>query len=187
MIEINLLPQKIKKQKTLQTLYFFAGFIGVLIVTIMIVIIFYQQTRIAKINAEIRKIDAESASLKDKIEEVKKFREKEDLYNKKKIIVDRLLNEQSYWVYVLDNIGEMVLPDMWLESIVQDKEKNEGIVIKTTGYSLSKVIVAEFIKRLEINKRIMDITTASIRENRDVSSTSPLISFEISFVFKYTD
>lgn len=187
MIEINLLPQKVKKQKTLQALYFLAGFIVVLIVAMMIGIIFYQQTRIAKIDAEIRKIDAESASLKDKIEEVKKFREKEELYNKKKLIVDKLLNEQSYWVYVLDNIGEMVLPDMWLESISQDKEKNEGIVIKTSGYSLSKVIAAEFIKRLETNKRIMDITIASIKENREAGSTSPLIFFEISFLFKYTD
>lgn len=187
MIEINLLPQKVKKQKALQTVYFIAGFIGVVIVALMIGVIFYQQTRIAKVEAEIRKIDAESASLKDKIEEVKKFREKEEIYNKKKLIVDKLLNEQSYWIYVLDNIGEMVLPDMWLESIAQDKEKNEGIVIKTAGYSLSKVIVAEFIKRLETNKRIMDITTASIRENRDVSSTSPLIFFEINFLFKYIE
>ncbi len=187
MIEINLLPQKVKKQKKLQTLYFLAGFIGVLIVAVMLGIIFYQQTRIAKIESEIRKIDAESASLKDKIEEVKKFREKEELYNKKKIIVDKLLKEQSYWVYVLDNIGAMVLPDMWLESITQDKEKNEGIVIKTTGISLSKVVVAEFIKRLETNKRITDIITARIMEIRDVSSTSPLISFEISFLYKYTD
>jgi len=187
MIEINLLPQKVRKQKKLQALYFLAGFIAVLIVVVMLGIIFYQQTRIAKIDAEIRKIDAESASLKDKIEEVKKFREKEELYNKKKTIVDKLLNEQSYWIYVLDNIGEMVLPDMWLESIIQDKEKNEGIVIKITGASLSKMIVAEFIKRLETNKRILDITTARITENRDVSNASPLISFEISFLFKYTD
>lgn len=187
MIEINLLPQKIKKQKTLQTLYFLGGFIGVIIIFILIGIIFYQQTKIAKTDAEIRKIDAESASLKDKIDEVKKFREKEEFYNKKKILVDKLLKEQSYWIYVLDNIGEMVLPDMWLESISQDKEKNEGIIIKTMGYSLSKVIAAEFIKRLETNKRIMDITIASIKENREASSTSPLVSFEISFLFKYTD
>ncbi|MCX7698972.1 MAG: PilN domain-containing protein [Candidatus Goldbacteria bacterium] len=187
MIEINLLPQKVKKQKALQAMYFLAGFIGVIIVSIMIGIIFYQQTRIAKVEAEIRKIDAESASLKDKIEEVRKFREKEELYNKKKLIVDKLLNEQSYWVYVLDNIGEMVLPDMWLESISQDKEKNEGIVIKTTGYSLSKIVVTEFIKRLETNKRIMDITTASIKETKESISTSSLIFFDISFLFKYTD
>jgi|YelNatPaOPRAMG01_1025707.scaffolds.fasta_scaffold02936_12 Tfp pilus assembly protein PilN len=187
MIEINLLPQKVKKQKKLQAFYFLIGFIGTLIVVIMIGIIFYKQSQIAKIDSEIRKIDAESASLKDKIEEVKKFREKEDIYNKKKLLVDKLLNDQSYWTYILDNIGEMVLPDMWLDSISQDKEKNEGIVIKTSGLALSKVIVAEFIKRLETNKRVMDITTASIRETTDASSTSPLISFEISFLFKYTD
>jgi Tfp pilus assembly protein PilN len=187
MIEINLLPQKVKKQKALQTIYFLAGFIGVIIAALMLGLIFYKQSEIAKVEAEIRKIDAESSSLKDKIEEVKRFREKEELYNKKKVIVDKLLNEQSYWVYILDNIGEMVLPDMWLESIAQDKEKNEGIVIKTGGYSLSKVIVAEFIKRLETNKRIMDINTVSIMEQKDVNSPSLLISFEISFLFKYTD
>lgn len=187
MIEINLLPQKVKKQKALQTLYFLAGFIGVIIVALMLGLIFYKKSEIAKIESEIRKIDAESASLKDKIEEVRKFREKEELYNKKKVIIDKLLKEQSYWAYILDSIGEMVLPDMWLETIAQDKEKNEGIIIKTSGYSLSKVVVAEFIKRLETNKRIMDITTASIMEQKDVNSTSTLISFDISFLFKYND
>jgi Tfp pilus assembly protein PilN len=187
MIEINLIPQKIKKQKKMQTMYFLAGFAGVVIVAIMLGAIFYQQTKISKIDSEIRKIDAESASLKDKIEEVKKFREKEDLYNKKKLIVEKLLNEQAYWIYVLDNIGEMVLPDMWLESMVQDKEKNEGTVIKIAGYSMSKIIIADFIKRLETNKRIMDITTVSIRENMDASSKATLVNFEINFLFKFVE
>jgi len=187
MIEINLIPQKIKKQKKMQAMYFLAGLAGVVIVAIMLGAIFYQQTKISKIEAEIRKIDAESASLKDKIEEVKKFREKEDLYNKKKLIIEKLLNEQSYWIYVLDNIGEMVLPDMWLESLVQDKEKNEGMVIKISGYSMSKIIIADFIKRLETNKRIMDITTVSIKENMAAGIKAPLVNFEISFLFKFVE
>ncbi|MGC8825878.1 MAG: hypothetical protein ACP5TV_02595, partial [Anaerolineae bacterium] len=54
--------------------------------------------------------DGQDDADKDKIEEVKKFREKEDIYNKKKSIVDKLLKDQAYWIYVLDNIGEMVLP-----------------------------------------------------------------------------
>ncbi|HPD18102.1 MAG TPA: hypothetical protein PLF61_00380 [Candidatus Goldiibacteriota bacterium] len=100
MIEINLIPQKIKKQKKMQAMYFLAGLAGVVIVAIMLGAIFYQQTKISKIEAEIRKIDAESASLKDKIEEVKKFREKEDLYNKKKLIIEKMNSRTGFTSWI---------------------------------------------------------------------------------------
>ncbi|HPD18101.1 MAG TPA: PilN domain-containing protein [Candidatus Goldiibacteriota bacterium] len=76
---------------------------------------------------------------------------------------------------------------MWLESLVQDKEKNEGMVIKISGYSMSKIIIADFIKRLETNKRIMDITTVSIKENMAAGIKAPLVNFEISFLFKFVE
>ncbi|HRU38953.1 MAG TPA: hypothetical protein P5511_03675, partial [Candidatus Goldiibacteriota bacterium] len=123
MIEINLIPQKVKKQKKLQMIIMASGAAGALVVAGMLAFVFYWQTRTGKVEAEIRKIDAESASLQDKIEEVKRFNAMEEAYKKKKAAIDSLLKEQSFWTEILDTVGEMVLPDMWLSALAQDKVK----------------------------------------------------------------
>jgi Tfp pilus assembly protein PilN len=183
MIEINLIPTKVKKQKQMQRVYFLAVFGAGAIIAVGLGIVLYQQSRINKIEAEIRRIDAESASLQDKIEEVKKFRAKEDTYNKKKAVIDKLMADQSLWTEILDNIGEIILPDMWLTSLTQDRMKDEGPMVRISGGALSKNIVADFIKRLEHDPKILQLTAAQIGEEQ---STAGLITvkYEISFVYK---
>lgn len=182
MIEINLIPQKVKKAKKMQTIIGFIVAAGVLAAVGMASFYFYWQGQIGKIDAKIKKIDAESASLQDKIEEVKRFRAMEDTYNKKKAIIDSLLQQQSLWPEVLDNVGEMILPDMWLTMLMQDKIRDEGVGIKLVGFALSKTIVADFLKRLEQSPKIMDLTAAQIGEQ--VADNMTVISFDISFLYK---
>jgi Tfp pilus assembly protein PilN len=148
----------------------------------MLSFVFYWQGQVAKVEAQIRKIDAESASLTDKIEEVKRFNAMEEAYKKKKSVVDSLLAQQSLWPELLDNIGEMMLPDMWFTMLQQDKIKDEGVVVKATGFAMSKVIVADFLKRLELSPKIMDLTAAQIGEA--TVDTLKVVSFDISFVYK---
>jgi Tfp pilus assembly protein PilN len=183
MIEINLIPTKVKKQKQMQQVYIMAGLGAGALIAVMLGVVLYQQSKISKIEAEIKRIDAESASLTDKIEEVKKFHAKEDTYNKKKTVLDDLMAEQSMWTEILDNVGEMLLPDMWLTALTQDKMKDEGPMIRLSGGALSKNIVADFIKRLEHNPRILQITAAQIGEEQSTGGVST-VKYDISFVYK---
>ncbi len=184
LIEINLLPEKVKKQKKIQMLYTYFILLGIVIVVVLIGIVWLQIQKIAEIDKEIKKIEAESASLKDKIAEVKKFNEMEEVYNKKKAILDRLLSEQSYWTRVLDDIGELIPPDMWLKSLRYSKSKQEGDVIEISGFAMSRVVIADFIKKLEDKNNIMDLVTAEIVEGAVVDKINA-VRFTISFVYKY--
>lgn len=184
LIEINLLPEKVKKQKKLQMLYSYLILLGILIIVVLVGIVWLQMQKIAEIEREIKKIDAESASLQDKIAEVKKFNEMEDVYNKKKAMMDKLLKEQSYWTEVLDDIGGLIPPDMWLKSLRYSKSKQEGDVIEISGFAMSRIVVADFIKKLEEKNNIMDLVTAEIVEGAVVDKVSA-VRFTISFVYKY--
>ncbi len=184
LIEINLLPEKVKKQKKLQMVYTYFVLLGIAIVAFLIGIVWLQIQKIAEVDREIKKIDAESATLQDKIAEVKKFNEMEDTYNKKKAIMDKLLKEQSYWAKVLDNIGELIPPDMWLRSLRYSKSKQEGDVIEISGFAMSRVVIADFIKKLEEKNNIMDLTTAEIIEGIEVDKIKA-VRFVLSFVYKY--
>lgn len=184
MIEINLIPERIRKQRKMMLVYMGAGAAVAAVLGILAFIVMAQNKEIARIDREIRKIDAESASLRDKIEEVKRFRELEDNYNRKKAIVDKLSAEQALWPRLLDTISEYTLPDMWLQSILQERERDEGVMLRVTGYSLSKVIVADFIKRLEQSPLVLDLKAARISEATDPISGFNVVLFEISFLFK---
>jgi Tfp pilus assembly protein PilN len=184
MIEINLIPQKLKKQKQAQLLMLAGAGIGIVAVAILIGIYFLQIQRNAEIDRKIKMIEAESKSLADKIDEVKKFNAMEDIYAKKKKVADSLLFDQALWPKLLDSIGEMLLPDMWLTKIEQTKEKDEGIVINVSGNTLSKVIVADFIKRLEESKGVMDIKAAKIADVVDPARNMKVTNFEISYLYK---
>jgi Tfp pilus assembly protein PilN len=182
MIEINLIPQKVKKAKKMQ-MAIGAAVAGAVVRAVgRLAFVFFWQSKTAKIESQIKKIDAESASLQDKIEEVKSFRAKEDVYNKKKAIIDSLMVAQSMWPELLDKVGEMMLPDMWLTSLSQDKIKDEGVGVKIQGYALSKVIIADFLKRLETSTRVMDLTAAQIGEQ--IVDNISVVSFDISFLYK---
>lgn len=184
MLEINLIPQKLKKQKQVQLVLLGGVAAGILVVLFLIAIVAWQYQKIAEKNDEIRRIDAESASLKDKIEEVKQFRAKEDIFTRKKAIVDKLLKDQSFWPELLDRVGGMILPDMWLTEMSQSKEKDEGVIIHITGNAMSKVLVADFLKGLEESPYVMEPKAIKIADSTDTGSSSTFASFEISFLYK---
>ena len=184
LVEINLLPEKLKKQKQIQMIYTYAVMAGILIAAGLIGIVWIQMQKIAEVEKEIKKIDAESAALQDKIAQVKKFNEMESLYQKKKSILDKLLKEQSYWARVFDDISEMVLPDMWLVAIRDVKTKQEGEQIDIEGYAMSRIIVADFIKKLEEKSNIINLTTTEIVEGVSVDNVNA-VKFSVSFVYKF--
>jgi Tfp pilus assembly protein PilN len=183
MIEINLIPQKVKKAKKMQMVILAAGAGGAVIAVGMLAFVFYWQSKTAAIESQIKKIDAESASLQDKIAEVKRITAMEDTYKKKKSIIDSLLLAQSMWPELLDRVGEMLLPDMWLTSLQQDRLKDEGVIIKIQGLALSKVVIADFLNRLESSSLIMDLKAAQIGDR--LVDNVPVVYFDIVFLYKY--
>ena len=184
MLEINLIPQKLKKQKQVQLVLLGGVAAGILIVLCLIAVVAWQYQKIAEKEGEIRRIDAESATLKDKIEEVKQFRAKEDIFNRKKAIVDRLMKDQAFWPELLDRVGGMIQADMWLTEMSQSKEKDEGVIIHLTGNAMSKVLVADFLKALEESPFVMEPKAIKIADATDTGSASTFASFEISFLYK---
>ncbi|MCE5301456.1 MAG: PilN domain-containing protein [Spirochaetia bacterium] len=182
LIEINLIPQKLKKAKQARAYVMMGMFVAALVAAAMAGFVILQTNKLSDLDREIRKVDAESATLKDKIEEVRKFRAQEEAYSKKRAIVDKLMKDQSFWPMVLDKLGELLLPDMWLLSLEQVREKDEGTEIKITGYAMSKVVVADFIKRLEETSQIMDLKAARLA---DVTVEGMNVTnYEINFLFK---
>ncbi len=181
MIEINLLPPKIKKAKQMQLFYVLGVLAAGVIVAVLAGIVIAQSNKIKDTERKIKTIEAESAALQDKIAEVKKFNALEEALQKKRQIVDKLLLDQSAWIKLLDMIAEKIYPDMWLMEVAHDKEKEEGIQVKVAGFASSRAVLADFVRRLEEESSVSAIGITKI-ETTDKYGAG-WVGFEFNFIF----
>ena len=63
---------------------------------------------------------------------------------------------------------------MWLKSLEQEREKDEGLVLNMQGYALSKSLVADFIKRLEHSPELGYIQSSKRRCGRPARGSGSL-------------
>ncbi len=182
MIEINLVPEKFKKARKARMFIMAGAGVAAVVVLLLLGIIWTKMQKIKNIEDEIRKIDAESASLKDKIEEVKKFNAQKAIYTKKKKLIDKLLEKQSVWPRLLDNVSAALPNDMWLESLRQGKATKEGLEISIEGRAFSKSLAAKFIKNLEKMPEITDIETVKIADG--TFDKLNVVSYAVKFLYK---
>ncbi len=182
MIEINLIPAKLKKEKQMQLIGTLTVLGAAAIIAVLLFLLWNQTQTIASIDREIKKIDAESASLTDKIAEVNRFEAMQAVFEKKKQILDKLLYEQSIWARILDLLADTILPDMWINRFLFDKAKDEGIVLVLEGSAPSRVILADFLKRLEENPDVIELKAISVSDN--IRYGQGVADFNISFTFK---
>ena len=181
MIEINLLPAKVKKAKKMQIFYVLGVFIAGLVVAGLVGVVVMQSNKIKETEKKIKTIEAESAALQDKIEEVKKFNALEEALIKKRKVVESLLINQAAWVKLLDMLAEKIYPDMWLVEVSHDKEKEEGIQVKVAGFASSRAVLADFVRRLEEEEVISAIGISKI----DITEKygAGWVGFEFNFIF----
>ncbi len=182
MIEINLVPEKFKKARKARMFIMAGAAAAAVVVFLLLGIIWVKMQKINSIEDEIRKVDAESASLKDKIEEVKKFNAQKAVYKKKKKLIDELLKKQSLWPRILDDIGAALPNDMWFDILRQGKATKEGLEISIEGRAFSKALAAKFIKNLEKMPGITDIETIRIADG--TFDNLNVVSFAVSFLYK---
>lgn len=182
MIEINLLPSKVKKAKKMQIFYLAGIFAAFIILAFLAGIVAVKSSKIKEIDRKIKSIDAESATLQDKIAEVKKFNLLEDSLKSKRKIMDVLLEEQAVWIRLLDMIAKNIYPDMWLTDVAHDRVKEDGIIIRISGLASSRAVFADFLRRLEEEDNVssMGITKIGITDKYGAG----WIMFEFNFMFK---
>lgn len=149
MIKINLLPVRAakKKENIRQQL-------SIAILSIILSLFgwgWYQITLINKVNRteeEIASIKKELDAMKLQAEELKKFKEKKEIFEKKFNIIKKLRENKNHPVHLLDDLSHSIPGFLWLTSFTQvEKEKSSEIQIK--GKAFSNEAIAQFMENLE--------------------------------------
>jgi type IV pilus assembly protein PilN len=146
-IKINLIPTRAAKKKenirqqisiAVISLLFALIAIGLLQVSLL--------KKIGKAEDEITTISKDMESMKVKAEEIKKLKEKKDIFEKKFNIIKALRENKTGPVHLLDDLSRSIPGFLWITSFAQ-KEKTGEIELK--GKAFSNEVIAQFMDNLE--------------------------------------
>ncbi|MCX5692116.1 MAG: hypothetical protein NTX47_00280 [Candidatus Omnitrophica bacterium] len=192
MIEINLLPEELRKKKSepafnlsieAEKLKFLAigGTIGILI---LIVIALSLGSFIRK--AQINSLLAREKIFSDRFSRVDSINKEIAVLKAKMAVLDQLTKRKFLWTEKLNQLSDLILPGIWFTHAYTDSESRliiEGIVISKSEEAMA--FVGKFMKNIKDDQQFFkdfkNIRLESVqRENKEERD---VVNFKISLYF----
>ncbi|MCK5399489.1 PilN domain-containing protein [bacterium] len=179
MLNINYIPEK-KKAVKLELDYFYWGFWAIILFIIVFSWHAILQGKIKKLETEIsskKQLVAKNDTLLKTIDKLQKQRL--DL-QKKKEIIDQLDFNRQKWVKVLDNICDIIPPQVWLT-----KFNGQGLSLSISGYGLTILYINDFIKSLKEQEDLIAVVTLkAISAGKVPEISQPIYKYDIAITLK---
>ena len=163
MIRINLLPFRAarKKENIRRQISVF-----ILTFSFTAVAMFYYNgvlsSKITGLEVNIKNAQAELATYKKTIAEIKRIKNALKVLKNKTAIINRLKKDRKWPLTFMDTMNEMVIDKrMWLTSLT-----TKGRDINIKGIALDNKTVADFMTRLEASKLFADVSLKSVNHKK---------------------
>lgn len=155
MIRINLIRGKRKKGKEVNFDFLF------LLVPMLVLagVFFFHQTltsRVERLDADIRKAEADIVRLKKEIGEVEKFKVRKAELQKKVDIISNLQANRTGPLRIFEALSASVPEKCWIESL-----KIDGRKVTLAGMALNNNTIANFMTALGQSGRFQDVQLGS--------------------------
>ena len=192
MIEINLLPEELRKKKSepafnlsieAEKLKFLAigGTIGILI---LIVIALFLGSFIRK--AQINSLLAREKIFSDRFSRADSINKEIAVLKAKMAVLDQLTKRKFLWTEKLNQLSDLTLPGIWFTHVYTDSENKliiEGSVISKSEEAMA--FVGKFMKNIKDDQQFFkdfkNIRLESVqRENKEERD---VVNFKISLYF----
>src|SRR3989338_11360816 len=117
MIEINLLPESMRKEKKEWPKELLLFFIGVFLVGILILAWIFSSIQIIVVNGKLSRLEREWKELLPITEETSALMEKKQQLEERVAIVETLTNGRLLWAKKLNQLSNLIPEGVWLSSI----------------------------------------------------------------------
>jgi type IV pilus assembly protein PilN len=176
MIDINLLPQEIRKTRKkdigmpkvsfnlklpIKGGIFLVVGVFIIAIGILIAFTFKQQATINKLKTEIATMETELRSLDEVVNLVNDFKAKQRDLQHKISVVEQLNTGRLREAKIADNLADCLPDYMWLTSVQQ-----KGNTLEINGITFSIIIVSDFIDNLEKNRYFNTVNLKVIEKKR---------------------
>ena len=175
-IEINLLPESFYRAKKKKKLIFLFAIGGGVVVVFLILLYVYKVSEISSLKSEIAKIKSEQSKYVDTLDKIDAIKKDKANLEERMKVINTLLNAQSVWLKLLDDINIVVPDTVWLR-VVSSKPEGTGKSFSIDGTAVSKSSVADFLYSLQKSNYFTNIVLVTLADSG--KSIIDRVSFKI--------
>lgn len=193
MIEINLLPERLRKRKKLRSLdlslpldklMMWSG-IGVIGIMVLIVLVFFTGTLLR--GHQISRLVHKEKNFTARFLQIESVNKEMAVVKAKMKALDELTKRKFLWAEKLNQLSDLVLPGIWFTAVYTDSEHSliiEGSVVSKAEEEMASV--GKFMKNLREDEQFfkdfknikLESVERSSNENRDI------VEFKIALYFE---
>ena len=194
MIEINLLPEELRKKKSEPCFklnfqaeklkFWIAGGAAGILIFIIIVLVLGSFIRAAQIN----KLLAKEKNFSSRLFQLDSVNKEISVLKVKMSVLDMLTKRKFIWAEKINQLSDLVLPGIWFTHVYADPSENklmiEGSVISKSEEAMASV--GKFMKNLKDNaqffKDFKNIKLESVQ--RKAKDERDIVDFKIALYFQ---
>ena len=175
MIRINLLPVRAaKKKESVRFQLTIAGLVTFLVLAVSLAVYFTARGEASSLATDISRGNEELVQLKKKIGELSKIKAQKKIVEDKLAIIAELEAARTGPTELFLMIGEAIPEKAWLKSFGE-----HGGRVTLKGYAATDEVVAEFMRRLQKNKRLRRVELEIVKSEIERETKIEMVSFTI--------
>ncbi len=193
MIEINLLPEELRRKKTeplfnlnidAEKFKFWLGG-GVIAILVLIIVVFVAGSFIRK--AQIKGLLAREKGFSGRIAQIDEINKEITELRSKMAVLDQLTKRKFAWSEKLNQLSDLVLPGIWFTRVYTDNENRimiEGSVVSKSEEAMA--FVGKFMKNIKDNQQFfVDFKNIKLESvQRGDNADADIVDFKIALYFQ---
>ncbi len=180
MIQINLLPARIRKKRDALKVFTLA-YLGCIVLMIAAIglLWMYQSQRIKSLQAQLTRVQNEVNQYAKFDQMLKDIKQQKELVDKKRSVIENLQKDRDTIVRVLALLSVQLPPEeIWFERLAQSSN-----AMTLDGVALSNESIADFMRNLESSPYVEKGSVNLTHSRQKVISNMKLREFQVTFRF----
>jgi len=180
MIQINLLPARVRKKKDALKLFTYA-YLGIVAVVLAGIGLLWtvQSQRISSLNAQLARLQGEVAQYAKFDQMLKDIKQQKELVDKKRTVIETLQMDRDAIVRALALLSVQIpQEEVWFERLAQSAN-----TITLDGVALSNESIADFMRNLESSPYVEKGSVNLTHSRQKVINNMKLREFQVTYRF----
>jgi type IV pilus assembly protein PilN len=180
MIQINLLPARVRKKRDALKVFTLA-YLGCIVLMIAAIglLWMYQAQRIKSLNTQLTRVQNEVNQYAKFDQMLKEIKQQKDLVEKKRGIIENLQKDRDTIVRILALLSVQIPPEeIWFERLAQSSN-----TVTLDGVALSNESIADFMRNLESSPYVEKGSVNLTHSRQKVISNMKLREFQVTYRF----
>lgn len=180
MIQINLLPARVRKKRDALKLFTYAYLAAIVVAVGIIGLLWtFQSQRISSLNAQLARIQGEVSQYARFDQMLKDIKQQKELVDKKRTVIETLQKDRDSIVRALALLSIQIPPEeVWFERLAHSSN-----TMTLDGVALSNESIADFMRNLESSPYVEKGSVNLTHSRQKIINNMKLREFQVNYRF----